>query len=81
MAWIRTVGLEEATGRLKRTYDAAVARAGRVWQIVRTMSLQPHVLDASMEFYGQVMFGRSPLTRRQREMLAVVTSRANDCHY
>ena len=34
-----------------------------------------------MKFYGAVMFGASPLSRVQREMLAVVTSRANDCFY
>lgn len=81
MAWLRTIGPEEAGGRLKKTYDAAVARAGRVWNILRTMSLQPHVLDASMGLYQQVMFARAPLSRRQRELLAVVTSRVNECHY
>jgi hypothetical protein len=34
-----------------------------------------------MKFYGTIMFGTSPLTRWQREMLAVVTSKANDCFY
>ena len=45
------------------------------------MSLAPAVLDASMALYQRIMFGPGGLTRRQREMLAVVTSRANDCHY
>ena len=27
MAWIKTLGLEEATGRLKDQYDAAMHRA------------------------------------------------------
>lgn len=81
MAWIRTIAPQEATGRLKLLYDAAVRRAGRVYQIVRAMSLEPRVLEASLEFYKQVMFGPGGLTRRQREMLAVVVSRANDCHY
>lgn len=81
MTWIRTIPVEEATGRLKKLYDEAIQRAGRVFGIVRTMSLQPSVLDASMTLYGRVMFGPGPLTRRQREMLAVVVSRANDCHY
>ena len=31
--------------------------------------------------YTAVMHGESPLTRGQREMLAVVVSRANECHY
>jgi alkylhydroperoxidase family enzyme len=49
--------------------------------IVRTMSLNPSVLDASMGLYVAAMHGASPLSRSQREMLAVVVSRANDCHY
>lgn len=81
MAWIRTIAVEEASGRLKGLYDAAVRRAGRVFQIVRAMSLSPPILDASLAFYQRVMFARGGLARRQREMLAVVVSRANDCHY
>jgi len=81
MAWIRTVAPGEATGRLARSYAAAVRRAGKVFQIVRIMSLSPATLDASMGIYGEVMYGRSDLTRRQREMLAVVVSALNHCHY
>ena len=39
------------------------------------------VLRASMQMYRAVMFGDSPLLRHQREMLAVVVSRANRCRY
>ena len=38
-------------------------------------------LDKSMAFYVAIMKGPSGLSRREREMLAVVTSRANDCYY
>ena len=31
--------------------------------------------------YLAVMFGKSDLSRAQREMLAVVVSAANQCHY
>lgn len=81
LAWIRLVEEAEATGRLKRAYDAAVGRAGRVFGIVRAMSLAPAVLDASMGLYQRVMFEPEGLERYQRELLAVVVSRANDCHY
>jgi alkylhydroperoxidase family enzyme len=81
MPWIRTIAPEEATGRLRRIYDDAVKRAGRVFHIVRSMSLTPRALGASMEMYKAVMFGPGKLSRRRREMLAVVVSRVNDCHY
>jgi len=81
MSWIRTVPPEDAAGPLKPIYDAAVKRAGRVYQILRIMSVAPDVLEASMGMYRAIMFRAEGLARRQREMLAVVTSRTNRCHY
>jgi alkylhydroperoxidase family enzyme len=45
------------------------------------MSLRPGVLRRSIELYREVMFGPSGLSRRERELLATVVSRANECHY
>ena len=81
MLWIRTLGVEAATGRLATSYRAAVDRAGRVFGIVRAMSLQPAVLDAAIRLYVAVMKDPGDLSGRQRELLATVVSRANDCHY
>lgn len=72
---------KQASGLLKKIYDAALNRAGRVWNIIRIMSPNPPVLAASMDFYGAVMHGPSPLSRRQREMLATVVSSVNHCVY
>ena len=81
VAFLRLIEPSEALGELKREYDAAVARAGKVFNIVKAMSLRPRVLRASMQLYREVMFGESGLSRSERELLAVVVSRANDCHY
>jgi len=81
MAHIHTVPENEAAGKLGDLYRAAMGRAGKVFGIVRLMSLNPAVLKASMDLYLAVMFGPSPLSRRQREMIAVVVSAANGCHY
>ncbi len=81
MPRIRQVSDDEATGAAKRELDAAVHRAGRVWNIVRIMTPNPAVLKASMDMYRALMFGESPLSRAQREMLAVIVSRANHCVY
>ena len=72
---------EDATGSLRREYDQAIRRAGKVWNILRIMSPNPGTLRASMALYQRIMHGPSPLSRAQREMLAVVVSRANECHY
>lgn len=81
MSWIRTVGEGEAEGQLGRLYGEAIARAGKVYGIVRLMSVSPAILETSMALYRALMHAPGPLSRRQREMLAVVTSRANHCHY
>ena len=81
MAHLRLTDVEEATGPLKREYDSALARAGKVFNIVKAMSLRPGVLRRSMALYRAIMFGSSRLTRAERELLATVVSRANYCHY
>lgn len=81
MPWIRTISPEDATGRLAKTYRAAVERAGRVFGILRAQSLAPPILDASMGLYQKIMYAPEGLSRRQREMVATVVSHRNHCHY
>lgn len=81
MAWIRQVADGEATGLLKELYEQARRRAGRVFNILRVMSLNPPLLRDSVAFYLTLMKGDSPLTRRQRELLATVVSAEVGCHY
>ena len=81
MAYIRTIAPEDATGEIKQQYDAAIKRAGRVYNIVRLSSLNPRALDASLRLYMSLMLGPGPLDRATREMLATVSSRALDCFY
>ena len=79
--YLRLIDEDEAEGLLKEEYDAAVERAGKVFNIVRSMSLNPTVLRRSMELYKAIMFGPSELSRAERELLATVVSTANECHY
>ena len=81
MPHIRLIEPDEADGPLKDEYDAAIERAGKVFNIVKAMSLRPEVLKQSMDMYRAIMFGPSGLTRAERELLATVTSQVNECHY
>lgn len=81
MPRIRIVPPDEAEGSLKREYDAAVTRAGRVYNILSLQSLNPPVLSAGIRLYQVLMLGPGPLSRRVREMLATVTSRELGCFY
>jgi uncharacterized peroxidase-related enzyme len=81
VAYIRLIEEDEATGQLKAEYDAAIRRAGKVFNIVKAMSPRPGVLKEAMGLYRAIMFGPSELSRAERELLAVVVSCTNDCHY
>ncbi|MFP3881356.1 MAG: carboxymuconolactone decarboxylase family protein [Actinomycetota bacterium] len=81
MPHIHVFDYEETTGITRREYDRALRRAGRIWNIVSIQCQLPEVMRDSMRIYQSIMFGPSPLTRAQREMMAVVTSQVNECHY
>ncbi len=82
MAWIRTVDPAAASGLLQRLYDAAIRRAGRVYNIIRIQSLRPRALRASTQLYLEVMHSAdSGLSRAQRELIATAVSRLNGCFY
>jgi len=81
MAWIHTIGDDEADGLLKKMYEAAAARGGRGVAIIRAMSLNVRAARAQSGVYQAVMTGESPLTVALRELLAVIVSRLNGCAY
>jgi alkylhydroperoxidase family enzyme len=81
MPWIEQIPIKDANGLLKRLFEQALRRAGRVWHIVHIMSLNPPAMRDSIRFYVTIMIGDSPLSRVQRELLATVVSAENHCHY
>ncbi len=81
MVWVRTITEEQATGTLSALYRASIERAGRVFNIVKAQSLRPRSLRAGLALYRETTLAASPLSRALREMVAVVVSRANACHY
>jgi uncharacterized peroxidase-related enzyme len=81
MAWIKTIEPEDASGELKNEYMRAVARAGKAFNILTLQSLNPETLHASIGLYLATMHAPSGLSRAERELMAVVVSRANDCFY
>ena len=81
MAWIRMIGESEAAGRLKELYARLVEPWGGVDNILKIHSLNPASLRGHYDLYKVLMRGRSPLSRAQREMIAVAVSAANHCRY
>lgn len=55
--------------------------AERLDNVLASHSLNQEALRGHLALYRAIMFGPSPLTRAEREGIAVVVSAANDCHY
>ncbi len=81
MAWIKMIAEDEAEGKLKELYDKYAEPSGRVDNILKIHSLNVKSLKVHFDFYAHLMRGRSDLSRSQREMIAIVVSAANRCHY
>ncbi len=81
MAYIPYVAYEEASGLLKELYSVYGEEGGVVDNILRIHSLNPRSMRDHVHLYAHLMRGRSPLSRIQREMLAVTVSAQNDCFY
>lgn len=79
--YIKTIPHDKADPELKAAYDKIVKSRGKLAEVHKIQSLNPDALLAHMELYMSVMFGKSPLKRYQREMIAVVVSSANGCAY
>ena len=81
MAWIKMIPEDAAEGRLAEMYRRMAEPDGTVDNILKIHSLNPPSLQGHFDFYKTLMRGRSGLSRAQREMIAVVVSAANRCHY
>lgn len=81
MSWITEHPEEGAEGEIAALYAELRASRGKVANILRVHSLRPAALRRHLELYLELMFAPGGLSRRQREMVAVVVSRANRCEY
>ncbi len=81
MAWIRTIEPESAGEELREIYDRVVSSRGKLSDIMRVQSLAPRAMAAHLDLYLALLYGRSPLSRVEREAIAVVVSVANRCEY
>ena len=81
-AWIEVISEQDAEGLLQELYEQERdRRTGSVDNIMKVHSLHPETLRAHADLYHTVMHAPSGLTRAEREMIAVVVSAINGCHY
>jgi len=82
MAWIETIREDEWEGDLADLYPALVDRDhDRVDNIMQIHSLNPRALAAHNALYSSAMAGTGTLRKVEREIIALVVSRLNQCDY
>jgi len=81
MAWIKMISEDGARGVLKTYYKKYGGPFAGLDDILKIHSLNPESLRHHYEMYKHLMTGPSGLSRMQREMIAVVVSKINACHY
>ena len=93
MAWIKTIPLDEAEGKLlelltkqQGMYPAEYERStanvtGTEESIVQSHTLIPDAMYHAFSTFGALMSPDLPLSRRQHEMIATMVSVTNDCFY
>lgn len=81
MAWIRVIDESQAEAELRAQYEDVRSRRGSISNVMKVHSLDPKAMKLHLDLYIHLMFGKSTLTRAQREMIAVVVSQANKCRY
>ncbi len=81
--WIDVIheNADDMGPELGKMYEKMRDPDGHVDNILKIHSLHPASLRVHYDFYKMVMYGPSKLSRVRREMLAVVVSSANECHY
>jgi len=81
-AWIEVIPEENAEGELKALYEQEFDDEKQgVDNIMAIHSLNPPTLRAHADLYHTIMHTKSPLSRSEREMVAVLVSVINQCHY
>ena len=82
MAWIETIREDEWDGELAPMYTEQTAgRGGRVDNIMQVHSLNASAMAAHQAVYTSAMRGTRTLRKVERELIALVVSAANECHY
>ncbi|MCC6158820.1 MAG: peroxidase-related enzyme [Deltaproteobacteria bacterium] len=80
-AWIEFQEGGHGGPETERALDNVRLRRGKVANVFRAQGLLPHTIAPHLDLYTALMFGPGPLSREDRELVAVVVSSFNDCEY
>ena len=72
---------EDVPVEVKELWALPLEKLGFVPNVLRVFALRPKHLLGWWAYYDELLRGESGLTKAQREMIAVVVSATNRCHY
>ena len=84
MSWIESIPESSWSDNeeLRTMYDKVVDPTyGRVDHIMAVHSLNPKGMAAHQSVYSSAMAGTATFRKVERELIALVVSLENDCHY
>lgn len=81
MSWIDEIEIDAADGKLADMYAELIEKRGKISNILKVHSLNADAMGRHLDLYMTLMFGKSGLSRAEREAIAVVVSADNDCAY
>ena len=81
IARLRVPAENEVSEDVRDIWAPALEKLGFVPNVQRAFALRPSHLLAWTAHYDELMRGESGLSKAQREMIAVVVSATNRCHY
>jgi uncharacterized peroxidase-related enzyme len=81
ITWLSVPSEDDVPEAVQELFDKPLEKLGFVPNVLRVMALRPDHLLGWWAYYDELMRGESGLTKEQREMIAVVVSAQNRCHY
>jgi len=81
MSWIREIEAGNADGELLRIYKSIEKSRGKISNIMKVHSLNSGAMRHHLALYVHLALGDPPLSRWEREAIAVAVSEENRCNY
>ena len=81
MPWIEMISYDDSDGELREELEPIQYEPGKIDHILQIHSLIPSSIGSHQALYKDIMYKRTDLSRKERELIATVVSIVNECHY
>lgn len=81
LAWLRVPGEADVPDEVRSLWQRADEKLGFVPNVLRVWALRPEHMLRWRKYMDELLKGESGLSEAQREMIGVVVSSVNRCHY